>query len=211
MQTREAGSAKRRDEFGTIRRCGEETPESGSVRSGMFGARRWLGKRAALNGAWEGGRGKMGEGTTGPGAPSAKRKAQGARRLPLGAYRIALGAWARLFPWIRKRSLTGNGTGSGPIVETLTRRKLVVVMRMNFGRLEGVRKKHRNQALSGAACPTLGGGWGSVPLLTELEKVEEGRGKRGEGTMGIQDYETTEQRDYGTARRTVYLRAAQKN
>ncbi len=51
MQTREAGSARRRDEFWTIRRCAEETPESGSVRSGMFGAGRWLGKRAALNGA----------------------------------------------------------------------------------------------------------------------------------------------------------------
>ncbi len=88
MQTREAGSAKRRDEFGTIRRCGEETPESGSVRSGMFGAWRWLGKRAALNGAWEGGRG---EGTTGPGAPSAKRRAHGAYRLALTALRLALG------------------------------------------------------------------------------------------------------------------------
>ena len=82
---------------------------------------------------------------------------------------------------------------------------------MNLGRFDGGGKKHRNQALSGAACSALGGGWGSVPLLTELEKVEEGRGKRGEGTMGIQDYETTEQRDYGTARRTVYLRTAQKN
>ena len=58
MQTRgaqgarcEAGSAKRSDEFWMVRRCAEETPESGSVRSGMFGAGRWLGKRAALNGA----------------------------------------------------------------------------------------------------------------------------------------------------------------
>jgi hypothetical protein len=58
MQTREAGSARRKagsakrsDEFWTVRRCDEETPESGSVRSGMFGAWRWVGKRAALNGA----------------------------------------------------------------------------------------------------------------------------------------------------------------
>src|SRR6266704_2305786 len=55
---------------------------------------------------------------------------------------------------------------------------------MNSGRLDGVRKKHRNQALSGAACSALGGGWGSVPLLTELG---DGRGEREDG-----------RRDYGT-------------
>ena len=140
----------------------------------MFGAWRWLGKRAALNGAWGRKRGERrwekGLRDRGRKAGSAKRKGQGAGRLPLGAYRIALGAWARLFPWIRKRSLTGNGTGSGPIVETLTRRKLVVVMWMNSGRLDGVMNKQRKQALSGAACSAVGGGWGSVPLLTEPAK-----------------------------------------
>src|SRR6266566_4998414 len=60
---------------------------------------------------------------------------------------------------------------------------------MNFGRLDGVRKKHRNQALSGAACSALGGGWGSVPLLTELGrggrwKMEDRRGEREEGRRG---------------------------
>src|SRR6266567_4035010 len=59
---------------------------------------------------------------------------------------------------------------------------------MNSGRLDGVRKKHRNQALSGAACSALGGGWGSVPLLTELG-TEEGRG-RGERGDGRSDYGT---------------------
>ncbi len=98
----------------------------------MFGAWRWLGKRAALNGAWGRKRG--------------------------------------LFPWIRDRGSTGDGTGLGPIVEIWVRGKLVVVMWMNSGRLDGVMNKQRKQALSGAACSAVGGGWGSVPLLTEPAK-----------------------------------------
>src|SRR6266566_3794666 len=52
---------------------------------------------------------------------------------------------------------------------------------MNLGRLDGVGKKHRNQALSGAACSALGGGWGSVPLLTELGKAGGEKGLRDRG------------------------------
>ena|SRR6266700_4025285 len=111
------------------------------------------------DGRWKIGEGRRGHGTGGAKreAPGAKRRAHGAYRLALNALRLPLGARPRLFPWIRGRSFTGNGTGLGPIVEIWGRRKLVGGMWLNCARLDGVRNKHRNQAPSGAACPTLGG------------------------------------------------------
>src|SRR5438477_448143 len=56
-----------------------------------------------------------------------------ARRLALNALRLPLGARPRLFPWIRGRSFTGNGTGLGPIVEIWGRHRLVGGMWLDFG------------------------------------------------------------------------------